>query len=429
MTLFGSTACFKNSKQSLKDKSGYLDESSCHSSLTGGNSSDKGGYGKRGCKPAPPCDCDCLVRTDKKSTCKKFLSEHSKTFTVNVTCEHDDDICVHFFGNPCEVSPPCKQYVNSLGHKVVKGCSGSKATFTYETAAFAACQMLHKPAAECQSTPICLQNCRVKDKCDKKGDACNLHFDYTEYPILSDPCRSHCVEDGCFEINTPFYCKESCGEGIGVGLGGIACKEYQMCSYFVANPGTKYQMKPSTKFYVALGACKKGECVDFEHAMDNAAVCDTSKGEMTFNVVYTKNCSWTVNGGKCYSAPFDSILSSVREGASVDFTPQSIPSSAGEVVIEEFTPQSIPSSVHETVSEEVTPQPIPSSAGDEDVMEEIAPQSIPSSSVGEDVVEELAPQSIPTPIESAIDQDSVISSDQESVISSDEEQHTEEFAF
>ena len=414
MVLFGSDTCFKNSKRSLKDKFGYLDKSSCHSSLTEGYHSDKGGYVQRRCKPAPPCDCDCLVRTDKKSTCKNFLSEHVKTLQVNVTCEGDNDICVHFFRHPCEVSPPCKQYVNSLGHKVVKGCSGSKAsTFTYETAVFAACQMLHKPAAECQSTPICLQDCRIKDECDKKGDACNLHFDYAEYPILSDPCESHCVEDGCFEINTPFYCKEYCGEGISVGLGGIACKEYQMCSYFVANPGTKYQLKPCPKFYVALGSCKKGECVDFEHAMENAAVCDISKGDITFNVVYTKNCTWTVNGDKCHSAPFDGILSSVREGANVDFTPQSIPSSASEVIIEEFTPQSIPSP-----------------AGDKNVTEEITPQSIPSSFVDDDVVEEPAPQHIPAPIESAFDQESAISSDQESFISSDEEeQHTEEFAF
>lgn len=300
---FGKALCFTKSKKSHGSTKTTHYYPSGHDPCAPG-CYDKGGYTieKYSYEPEPPCDLDCMVRTDKKSTCNLFLAEKAKTFKVTVTCEHDDDICVNFFGHPCEITPVCKQYVNSLGHQHVKGCSGSKATFTYETACFAACQTLNKPATHCQDTSICLQNCKIKDdKCDKTGDACDLHFDDTEYPVLSDPCDSHCVEDKCFEINTPFFCKDSCGEGISIGLGGIACKEYQMCSYVVAEPGTKYQLKPCPKIYVALGSCKKGECVDFStHALEKAAVCDLSTDECEFNIVYTADCKWTVNGDYCY---------------------------------------------------------------------------------------------------------------------------------
>ena len=242
-----------------------------------------------------------MIRTDIRSTCNLFLSERAQTFTVNVTCKHDDDICVYFFGHPCTITPACeRQYVTCLGQKEVKGCLGSKATFTYEAAFFAACRSLYKPAGECQSSPLCLQNCKIRSKRDKTGDACDLHFDDTDYPCLSDPRDARCVENGCFEINTPFFCKDSCEEGLGIGLGGIACKEYQMCSYVEAEPGTKYEIKPIPKFYIALGRYEKGECVPFyKHILNDAAVCNVSGGVCDFNVCYTSDCEWTVNGIKC----------------------------------------------------------------------------------------------------------------------------------
>jgi hypothetical protein len=111
---------------------------------------------------------------------------------------------------------------------------------------------------------------------------------------LSVPVANPGVQPGAFRISTQIYNPNQFNFNAGAAVFNEATGSVVLSNFVLANPNTNIDCQPILKYYVKTGGYTPGVVMNFTESSIGAALCDSTNGKPTFNVVYNSNGTWTV---------------------------------------------------------------------------------------------------------------------------------------
>jgi len=123
----------------------------------------------------------------------------------------------------------------------------------------------------------------------------SMDIDDNGDPFFANITSDSLVPNGNFRIVVPTFSSPPKGP-FNVGLGAISSNGDLILSNFrVADPTTNVDIQPIVKFYISTGTYVGGTVINFSQSSQNAALCDATKGQQKFKVIYNSDGTWAVS--------------------------------------------------------------------------------------------------------------------------------------
>lgn len=223
----------------------------------------------------------------------------STLIKVIVINETNNDENFYFFQEPAIYQGGKKTYVNAIENKLLRPnkISGSSHEFMVNLQYYAGVQEQVEPPEVGKSCGQCgaIQKIELTPTDDSKvKNTTQVMFDGLG---LSVPEYTAGVQKGAFRIHSPTFNentdKYNAGAAIQRKNGSVV-----LSSFVELKPSSNLDCQPVLKFYVATGAYKAGEVMNFTSSSDSYAVCDATDGYNTFTVRRDSNGNWNVTSEK-----------------------------------------------------------------------------------------------------------------------------------
>lgn len=261
------------------------------------------------------CLCTCGQTTEKQMgrredshipkllTSNEIISRRSyalasrTSYRVIVTNYAHFDINVFLFQEPAVYKGRPEVFSNSLGTVHLKAKTSARtdqASFTLEEQYRAGVQKQVKPpeVGVVQTSKVSSVGINLNTVSQQYPDQTVMGIDEGRRPYLENPTYSSCVQRGAFRIQTPIF---QSGEGpYNVGMASVVEGYFVMSNYITAKPNSNIDVRPLMKFYVSTGAYTLGTVMDFTTSSKDSALCDATTGQVTFNVAFNSDGTWSV---------------------------------------------------------------------------------------------------------------------------------------
>lgn len=220
----------------------------------------------------------------------------STYYTINVTNNSGSGQGFFFFQAPISSTVGAAQSHSLFQANLpAYATSGSVLTFCVSQQYYA-CAQTELPTAATNTPFNGIISSQPIDLALPAGPSDNNSTNLSVNPLGLSPAYPQAgVMPGAFRIVTPAYDPEASGT-INIGLavkfpgnGSIA-----ISSLLEAAPNLTVDCQPNMQFYVQIGEYQQGAAFNFPGVAQNAAVCDASTGQSTFNVTYNPDRTWTV---------------------------------------------------------------------------------------------------------------------------------------
>lgn len=223
----------------------------------------------------------------------------STIYTINITNKSNNNQDFFIFQEPAKYIGGATVYSNSLYHELVAPAANGGGVMQFQTNI-----QYYAAVQEQKRVPAIGQVCggvtasQPINVTPANGVGTGNAAAFSIEPLtLAKPTDESGVQGGAFRIIAPVYSPTAKGNfNVGLASQPITPGAPAILSNFVvAQPNQHVDCQPVLKFYIATGAYKAGQVINFTNASNVSAICDATTGASTFQVTYLENGTWSVN--------------------------------------------------------------------------------------------------------------------------------------